>query len=51
MTTNANDQLCPPHSKKGKFSSNAWFGKLRASTPQYPKYPFNGYMVVLREER
>jgi hypothetical protein len=36
---------------KGKFSSNAWFGKLRASTPQYPKYPFNGYMVVLREER
>jgi hypothetical protein len=36
---------------KGKFSSNAWFGELRASAPQYPKYPFNGYMVVLREER
>jgi hypothetical protein len=36
---------------KGKFSSNAWFGKPRASAPQYAKYPFNGYMVVLREER
>jgi hypothetical protein len=33
---------------KGKFSSNAWFGKPRAFAPQFP---FNGYMVVLREER